>query len=140
MAQISSGYASQVLGHVLTLLDQRGFLERSLEPMLGRDFRVHVEPRGLISVRLTRSQAYTREENLAYIADDEAGVPFELRVNKLLGYAQVIVKGQFRLPGYEVFSSDHFGNYAQERRIRTANARAIQRDLLVPLRTALLPN
>lgn len=102
---------------LLSLLDREGII--STEDLVKKPlatFFLNTDIRDYVEFFIRPSNLGTTAHTVSYIRMGR-GIPIELRVNKELGYSQIIVKAHELVEGYTIFSLDVYGNFAQNKLI-----------------------
>ncbi|MBI5061244.1 MAG: hypothetical protein HZB67_02940 [Candidatus Aenigmarchaeota archaeon] len=111
--KISKEMFGSIAGDVSHFLEEAKISHPSdLDCIMGQE--IYREDDAYVLIESRPSTVGTTAHIISYIKPG-AGIPLEIRINERIGYADVIVKGAFRVPGYEPFAQDPFGNTAQEK-------------------------
>ncbi len=126
--KISLEELSKIAGNFLYLLEKEGIEKTDdLEKRIGTTIKL--EKSNDFIVITTRPSNYS---TLAYTISyhrSELGIPFELKINKQLGYSHVFIKSEEELKDYTTFHFDYYNNYMQNRIFKSSEFSEVKEEL-----------
>lgn len=118
----------EIAGSVLDFLERENIDSiGSLFSRLGESFDIKGQDH-IIQIESRPSESGTEAYTISYIIPD-GGIPIEIRMNHNFNYSKIIVKTNSRLNGYMSFTSDHFGNIIQNKKIDGYSIPIIKKEL-----------
>lgn len=129
--RITRGMVGEIARSFLDVLDAWVIEDDSdLERCVGRSFRVSGEDSSRVDLTLNPSGSGTSTHTVSYVTPEEL-IPLEVKVNKVFGYVNVILKAQevLRERGYTCFAYDTFNNMTQSKVLRGAGFKEARKEL-----------
>ncbi len=118
--KISREKLGQVASDLLRILDREGFrntkrIKRSVEqaiPVTGRE-------QDSVVIGWRPSNHGTLALDVSYVIqngpEEIIDIPLDVKINPELHYTTIILKSDFRIPSYDNFEHDSFGNFIQSK-------------------------
>ncbi|UZE94062.1 MAG: hypothetical protein IB618_00605 [Candidatus Pacearchaeota archaeon] len=126
---ITEPYFKKIIRNFLTFLEKENIsYVADLEQRLDKKFSIDKNPGEYIAIEMRPSNFDTKAYTISYIIPNK-GIPIEIKINKALGYSQIIIKRDRVLPSYSLFHIDIFGNMAQNKELKITKISEIKEEL-----------
>jgi len=127
--KLSKEFIAKCAKDVLAFLDSKRI--EALEDIAKIPYIIHhIGNRTQIIVQKTPSGEFdSTAQSISYVPPGEIGTPLDIKINGQQRYSAIIFKGDFSLPGYEIFTQDAFGNNVHYKKIKSVKIADVRSEL-----------